>query len=48
MFNTDFARTVTAAICALVVSATCVLGAVAPAQDSASHSPVPVATAIVA
>ncbi|MEG3165750.1 hypothetical protein U1701_14215 [Sphingomonas sp. PB2P19] len=34
MFKTDFARTVTAALCTIVVSATCVLGAVAPAVSA--------------
>ncbi len=31
MFNIDFARTAAAALCTIVLSATCVLGAVGPA-----------------
>ena len=34
MFKTDFARTVAAAFCTIVFSATCVLGAVAPAHQA--------------
>lgn len=34
MFNTDFARTVAAALCTIVLSATCVLGAVGPATSA--------------
>jgi hypothetical protein len=34
MFKTDFARTVSAALCSIVVSATCVLAAVAPATSA--------------
>ncbi len=39
MFKTDFARTVAAAFCTIVFSATCVLGAVGPATSAALASP---------
>ena len=32
MFNSDFGRTLAAIACTIVFSATCVVGAVAPAQ----------------
>ena len=35
MFKTDFARTLAAMACTVVMSATCVLGAVGPAQAGA-------------
>ncbi len=35
MFNSDFGRTVAAIACSIVLSATCVLGAVAPAHVDA-------------
>ena len=35
MIKTDFARTAAAALCTIVLSATCVLGAVAPATNAA-------------
>ena len=39
MFKTDFARTVASALCTIVLSATCELGAVAPATSAALASP---------
>ena len=42
MNRSDFGRTVAALLCTLVMSATCVLGALAPAQASADK---PVAAA---
>ena len=39
MFTTDFARTVAATVCTIVLSATCVLAAVAPATSAAVASP---------
>ena len=39
MFKTDFARTVAAALCTIVLSTTCVLGAVGPATSAALASP---------
>ncbi|MCP8892961.1 hypothetical protein [Sphingomonas faeni] len=47
MFNTNIARTVAATLCTIVVSATCVLGAVGPAIAT-NAAPVAVHTAIVA
>jgi hypothetical protein len=47
MFNTNIARTVVATLCTIVVSATCVLGAVGPAIAN-NAAPVAVHTAIVA
>ncbi len=47
MFNATFARTVAAALCTIVASATCVLGAVAPATAT-NTTPIAVHTAIVA
>ena len=47
MFNTTIARTVTAALCTIVVSATCVLGAVGPAIAT-NAAPIAATTAIVA
>ena len=43
MFKSDYARRITVAACTLVMSATCVLGAVGPAASG----PVRVATPIV-
>jgi hypothetical protein len=52
MFNTNIARTVAATLCTIVVSATCVLGAVGPAiaTNGAATNATPIAatTAIVA
>jgi hypothetical protein len=45
MFKTDIIRTVAAALCTIVFSATCVLGAVAPAHQA---NAVAARTAIVA
>ncbi|HXH17180.1 MAG TPA: hypothetical protein VNJ10_13725 [Sphingomonas sp.] len=47
MFNTTIARTVAAALCTIVVSATCVLGAVGPAIAT-NAAPLAATTAIVA
>ena len=47
MFNTTIARTVVAALCTIVFSTTCVLGAVGPATATTA-APVAVHTAIVA
>jgi hypothetical protein len=47
MFNTNIARTVAATLCTIVVSATCVLGAVGPAIAT-NATPIAVHTAIVA
>ena len=47
MFNATIARTVAATLCTIVVSATCVLGAVGPAIAN-NAAPVAVHTAIVA
>ncbi|MEG3082498.1 hypothetical protein U1707_02480 [Sphingomonas sp. PB2P12] len=52
MFNANIARTVTAALCTIIVSATCVLGAVGPAIATNAPSnimaPIAATTAIVA
>ena len=42
MFDTDLARRFTAILCTVVMSATCVLGAVGPAQ-AGSSAPAPIA-----
>ena len=47
MFNTNIARTLAATLCTIVVSATCVLGAVGPAIAT-NVTPIAVHTAIVA
>ena len=47
MFNTTIARTVAATVCTIVVSATCVLGAVGPAIAT-NAAPIAATTAIVA
>jgi hypothetical protein len=36
MFKSDFTRTVAAVICTVVMSTTCILGAVAPANAGSS------------
>ena len=48
MFNANIARTVVAALCTIVVSATCVLGAVGPAIATTNAAPLAATTAIVA
>ena len=52
MFNTTIARTVAATLCTIVVSATCVLGAVGPAiatnNAATTTTPIAVHTSIVA
>jgi len=45
MFKTDIARTVATILCTVVVSATCVLGAIGPAANA---KPLAAPTAIVA
>ena len=41
MFNTDLARRFAAVLCTVVMSATCVLGAVGPAQaDTSAPAPI--------
>ena len=47
MINTDIARTFAAALCTIVVSATCVFGAVGPAIAT-NAAPLAATTAIVA
>jgi len=48
MFKSDIVRTVSAIACTLVMSATCVLGAVGPAQAGASKAPVAATAPLVA
>lgn len=40
MLKTDIRRNVLAVACTLVMSATCMLGALAPAQSTGIHAPV--------
>jgi hypothetical protein len=47
MFNTNIARTFVAALCTIVASATCVIGAVGPATAT-NMTPIAATTAIVA
>ena len=42
MFNTNIARRFAAVLCTAVMSATCVLGAVAPAQAGIDRTPAPI------
>ena len=42
MFNTDLARRFAAVLCTVVMSATCVLGAVGPAQAGTENAPAPI------
>jgi len=48
MFKSDIVRTVSAIACTLVMSATCVLGAVGPAQADAGKAPMAAPTRLVA
>jgi len=48
MFKTDIVRTVAAIACTVVMSATCVLGAVGPAQPGAAQAAVATAARVVA
>jgi hypothetical protein len=41
MFNTDLARRFAAIVCTIVMSATCIVGAVGPAQADV-HTPAPI------
>ena len=48
MFKSEIIRTVSAVACTLVMSATCLLGAVGPAQAGAGKAAVAAATRLVA
>ena len=42
MFNTDLARRFAAIVCTVVMSATCIIGAVGPAQAGIDKVPAPI------
>ncbi|WP_375402830.1 hypothetical protein [uncultured Sphingomonas sp.] len=42
MLNTDLARRFAAILCTVVMSATCIIGAVGPAQAGTQSTPAPI------